>query len=267
MTDPTRRHGQSDRMPNSRRFHLPDIPQHVVQRGHGKQLCFLTEADYSEYLRRLASASRKFEVAIHAYVLMSNHVHLLASAKTAHGVGKLMQSVGGGYVRGFNARHGRTGTLWDGRYYSCPVGTDAYLWACHRYIELNPVRAGMVNAPGDYRWSSFSRNALGHVDHVVTPHPAYLALAAGNESAASRYREMFAVELADAVIAELREKLKNERAFGAEEFLAWIEATSPRSPRHRGRGRLPSTQQVASGNSELSQTTFGLTTFGFSSTG
>jgi len=153
-------------MPNSRRFHLPDIPQHVVQRGHGKQLCFLSDADYLEYRRRLASASKRFEVSIHAYVLMTNHVHLLASSHSAHGVPKLMQSVGGGYVRSFNARHGRTGTLWDGRYFSSPVGSDAYFWNCHRYIELNPVRAGIVDVPGSYRWSSNSSNAPGGVDPV-----------------------------------------------------------------------------------------------------
>jgi len=226
-------------MPNSRRFHLPGIPQHVVQRGHGKQLCFLTEADYLEYRRRLASAAKRFEVSIHAYVLMTNHVHLLASSESVHGVAKLMQSVGGGYVRSFNARHGRTGTLWDGRFFSSPIGSDAYFWNCHRYIELNPVRAGMAEVPGAYRWSSYAKNAHGMVDPVVTPHPSYFSLATTPSAACSKYRELFALELADAAIREIREKLNTERAFGSEEFLIAIEATGSRSPRHRGRGRPP----------------------------
>jgi putative transposase len=243
-------------MPNSRRFHLPDIPQHLVQRGHGKQLCFLIDADYLEYRRRLASASERFEVSIHAYVLMTNHVHLLASSRSPHGVPKLMQSVGGGYVRSFNARHGRTGTLWDGRYFSSPVGSDAYFWNCHRYIELNPVRAGMVDVPGSYRWSSYARNAYGSADPVVTPHPSYLSLANSLVDVTKRYREMFATELADAEIEDIRMKLKTERAFGNEEFLTAIEATSSRSPRHHGRGRPAKVGPAESENPESSQTSF-----------
>ena len=223
-------------MPNSRRFNLAGVPQHVVQRGHGKQLCFLQEADYAEYLRRLAAASKRFAVAVHAYVLMTNHVHLLVTPGSACGVAKLMQSVGGGYVRSFNARHGRSGTLWDGRYYSSLVGSDSYLWNCYRYIELNPVRAGIVYRPGAFRWSSYARNAHGTLDAVVTPHASYSALGAPGQAAA-KYREMFAVELADADLADIRNSLKNERALGSDEFFESIEALSARSPRHRGRGK------------------------------
>jgi len=168
---------------------------------------------------------------------MTNHVHLLVSSESATGVAKLMQSVGGGYVRSFNARHGRTGTLWDGRYFSSPVGSDAYFWNCHRYIELNPVRAGIVEAPGEYMWSSYASNAHGNHDPVVTPHPQYLALAVTRADVAARYRDFFAIELEHAVVRQIRETLGNERAFGSEEFLDAIEATSCRSPRHRGRGR------------------------------
>jgi putative transposase len=224
-------------MPNSRRFHLAGIPQHVVQRGNSRQLCFLANADYSEYLRRLAKASQKYAVAVHAYVLMTNHVHLLVTPATAHGVAKLMQSVGTGYVRSFNARHGRTGTLWDGRFYSAPVDSDRYFWGCHRYIELNPVRAGMVARPGDYKWSSYAANAHGKPDPVVTPHSSYLALAGSLAKARADYRQMFANQLVEADLEAIRNSVRNGRAYGREEFFASIEAHSIRSPRHRGRGR------------------------------
>jgi putative transposase len=224
-------------MPNSRRFHLAGIPQHVVQRGNSRQLCFLANADYSEYLRRLARASQKHAVAVHAYVLMTNHVHLLVTPATADGVAKLMQSVGTGYVRSFNARRGRTGTLWDGRFYSALVDSDRYFWGCHRYIELNPVRAGMVARPGDYKWSSYAANAHGKPDPVVTPHASYLALAGSLAKARANYRQMFANQLVEADLQAIRNSVRNERAYGREEFFASIEAHSIRSPRHRGRGR------------------------------
>ena len=241
-------------MRSARRFNLPAVPQHVVQRGHSRELCFLLEADYSEYLRRLAAASKRFAVAVHAYVLMTNHVHLLVTPESADGVGKLMQSVGGGYVRSFNSRHGRSGTLWDGRYFSSLIGSDAYFWNCHRYIELNPVRAGIVDRPGAYRWSSYARNAHGKTDCVVTPHASYLSLASKLSDVAARYREMFAVELADAAIGEIRGKLIQERAFGDEEFLLAIEKASARSPRSREKSAPSATELPSSVEPELTPT-------------
>ena len=220
-------------MPSPRRLHLPEVPQHVVQRGHSRGLCFIGEADYLEYLRRLATASKKYAVAIHAYVLMTNHVHLLVTAQSESGIPRLMQSVGAGYVRSFNRRHGRSGTLWESRYFTSLVGTDAYFWNCHQYVELNPVRAGIVDRPCEYRWSSYLHNAHGKSDHVVTPHEAYVALRGPSRSAADRYREMFASELADADLAEIRATLRQERAFGSEDFLAAVEQAWPcrRSPK------------------------------------
>ena len=237
MTDSLPRAGEPVRMAGPRRFNIPAIPQHVVQRGNSRQLCFLEEADYLEYLRRLTAAAKKHAVAVHAYVLMTNHVHLLATPQSAQGVGKLMQSLGAGFVRSFNARHGRSGTLWDGRYYSALVGSDGYFWNCHRYIELNPVRGGLVERPGEYRWSSYARNAHGKSDAVVTPHDSYFSLAPPGGNVQARYREMFADGLAQADVDEIREKLVHERAFGSEEFIAMIESASTRSPHHRRRGR------------------------------
>jgi len=224
-------------MPNTRRFHVPNIPQHVVQRGNNRQPCFLVEDDYHEYYLRLGAASKRYGVAIHAYALMPNHLHLLATPESEDGVQKLMQAVGSGYVRSFNAKHERTGTLWEGRYFSSLVGSEAYLWNCYRYIELNPVRASIVREPGLYRWSSFGRNAYGHRDEVVRPHPAYSALASGSHDPTETYRQFFAEALAPAVVLEIRERLRKERGYGSEEFLASVEAIASRSPRCRTSGR------------------------------
>jgi len=222
-------------MPNSRRFNVAAIPQHVVQRGNDRQACFRQEDDYLEYLARLAGASRKHGVAIHAYVLMTNHVHLLATPETGDGMSRLMQAVGSGYVRSYNAKHARTGTLWEGRFFSSLVDGDDYLWQCHRYIELNPVRAGIASDPSRYRWSSFARNALGKPDRVVTPHPAYAGLAACEPFRI--YRGFFESTLSEATIVEIRDRWRKGRAFASEERLQHIEAVASRSPRSRGPGR------------------------------
>jgi putative transposase len=224
-------------MTNTRRFHLPDVPQHVVQRGNNGQPCFVDDDDRAEYLLRLAAGSAKFGVAIHAYVLMTNHVHLLATPREADGMARLMQAVGSGYVRSFNAKRSRTGTLWDGRYFSSPIGGDAYLWNCYRYIELNPVRAGIVAEPGGYRWSSHARNAYGRTDPVVAPHPNYVALASESGDRLASYRSMFDGGLTQDTLAALRQSLWTERAFGGEEFMIAVESAADRSPRCRPRGR------------------------------
>jgi putative transposase len=211
----------------------------------------VSEDDRAEYLFRLASASRKLSVAIHAYALMPNHVHLLATPDTGDGVGRLMQAVGSGYVRSFNARNRRTGTLWDGRYYSSLVGSDRYLWNCYRYIELNPVRAGIVVRPEDFRWSSHARNALGAPDPVVTPHSAYLSLARCYGDVPAAYRSLFTEELGEATLTEIRYRLSKERAYADEDFIAQLEKTCHRSPRCRRPGRPAQEDAPASTAEEL----------------
>ena len=136
------------------RFVLPGYPRHVVQRGNNRQACFFDESDYRKYLDSLAEAAHKYHCQVHAYVLMTNHVHLLVTPTTDEGISQMMQSVGRRYVRYFNGVYRRTGTLWEGRYKASLVQTDSYLLTCYRYIELNPVRAEMVPDPGDYPWSS-----------------------------------------------------------------------------------------------------------------
>ncbi|MGO1068695.1 transposase [Lysobacter sp. CA199] len=163
-------------MPRSPRFDLPSVPQHVVQRGHDRLPCFVEEDDYVRYLQELDEASRKYGCQVHAYVLMTNHVHLLMTPAEAGAISRMMQVLGRRYVRGFNERYRRRGTLWEGRYKSCLVDSDDYLLRCYRYIELNSVRARMVATPEQYRWSSYRSNALGSPDALVKQHDVYRAL-------------------------------------------------------------------------------------------
>ena len=151
------------------RICLPGVPQHIVQRGTNRQLCFASEEDFAAYAYWLDECSRKFRVAIHAWVFMTNHVHLLITPETTDGVSRMMQTLGRHYVRYFNHTYRRTGTLWEGRFKSCVVDAENYLLVCLRYIELNPVRAGMVAAPGDYTWSSYQSNGLGQPINLWTP--------------------------------------------------------------------------------------------------
>ena len=140
------------------RFNLPGVPQHVIQRGNNREPCFYGDGDYQRYLGDLREAADRNDCRLHAYVLMTNHVHLLVTPMAEHGVTHLMQDLGRKYVRYINHNYQRTGTLWEGRYKSSLIDSEAYLLVCMRYIELNPVRAGMVQHPGEYRWSSYNGN-------------------------------------------------------------------------------------------------------------
>lgn len=143
------------------RYVLPGQPQHVIQRGNNRDVIFVAEADYRFYLDKLKDACDRMGCEVHAYVLMTNHVHLLMTPYEENSLGRVMQSLGRRYVQYFNYRYRRTGTLWEGRYRATLIDAESYLLTCYRYIELNPVRAGMVSHPGDYPWSSYRSNALG----------------------------------------------------------------------------------------------------------
>jgi putative transposase len=158
------------------RLTVPGYPHHIIQRGNNRQPIFADKADYEELLRLLEEHAKKAGVAIHAYVLMSNHLHLLATPETEDGIPQLMQAVGRRYVRYFNDRHGRTGTLWEGRYRSTLIQAERYLLACMVYIDLNPVRAGMAAEPPDYPWSSHAHYIGRRIDRLVTPHPLWWEL-------------------------------------------------------------------------------------------
>ena len=178
-------------MPRPKRLNIPGIPQHLVQRGNDRQVCFRDEADYSLYLELLNCASERHCCDVHAYVLMTNHVHILLTPHLPDGASLVFRDLGRDYVRQFNRKHGRTGTLWEGRFKSSLVDTDKYLLACYRYIELNPVRARMVDDPADYPWSSFRINALGKASDLIIPHDLWLSLGDEGPSRCLSYLSLF----------------------------------------------------------------------------
>ena len=158
------------------RLYLLGCAQHIIQRGNNREACFYGEVDYQVYLSFLKDSANKYQVAIHAFVLMTNHVHLLVTPGNEKGASHLMQAQGRKYVQYFNHTYDRTGILWEGRYKSTPVDSESCLLTVYRYIELNPVRADMVSHASDYPWSSYRHNALGKEIPLITPHVEYLPL-------------------------------------------------------------------------------------------
>lgn len=211
-------------MPRPLRIDLPHVPQHVVQRGNDRQPCFFQPIDRLRYLNNLRDITRRAGCAVHAYVLMTNHVHLLVTASAPGQAGHVMQALGRRYVRYVNDRYRRTGTLWEGRYKSCPVESDDHLLRCYRYIELNPVRSAMVAAPADYPYSSYRGNALGEPDLLLTPHPQYLALGTAAGLCQQAYRVFVAEAIPDDELHLIRQGLQRQHALGSDRFPAIIEA-------------------------------------------
>ena len=188
----------------------------MVQRGNNRQPCFFDDDDRHLYLHYLKQSADKCGGSVHAYVLMTNHVHLLATGLEAGAVGRMMQSLGRRFVRYFNKKHGRTGTLWEGRFKSSLIGSDRYLLACYRYIELNPVRGGLVDGPGKYRWSSYRHNAFGKPDRLVSPHATYLSLGSSDETRQLAYRQLFQYALDDSDTQAIRDHINQGRVLGSE---------------------------------------------------
>lgn len=201
---------------------LAGVPQHIVQRGNNRMPCFLDDRDRRHYLHCLQEALSRHEVALHAYALMDNHVHLLLTPTKKGAVSRCVQMFARNYVGWFNVRHGRTGTLWEGRYHSCLVDTDEYLLRCYRYIELNPVRAGIVAQPVRYRWSSFRANAGERSDPLVTPHQAYLTLGATTAERIDAYRAIVGQALSADEIEQIRGYTRQQRALGTDRFQARV---------------------------------------------
>lgn len=210
-------------MPRSPRLDLAGVPQHVVQRGNDRQPCFFREDDYLRYLADLREASLKFEVQVHAYALMTNHVHLLVTPRSPGAVGRMMQAVGRRYVRYINDTLGRTGTLWEGRYKSSLVDSERYVLACYRYIELNPVRAGMVGDPAEYRWTSYHVHAGGKTNELLRAHPAYTALGQDEAKRRARYAAFVAEGVTDDELQAIRLYVQRQRALGTDRFRTAIE--------------------------------------------
>lgn len=227
-------------MPRSPRIHLDGVPLHIVQRGHNRQPCFFGEEDFSSYRHWLGEALVDSKCALHAYVLMTNHVHLLLTPKEAVAVPRLMISLGRRYVQYINRSRRRTGTLWDSRYKSSLVQAETYMLACQRYIELNPVRAAMVNDPAHYRWTSYRANGLGQVDDLVTPHPLYLSLGSSAKVRQAAYRDLFREHLDCAAIDDIRLAMNQNQPLGNAGFYAEIEMLTGirREAKPRGRPRL-----------------------------
>jgi putative transposase len=224
-------------MPRRARFHIDGLPLHIVQRGHNRAACFFDDQDRLAYLGWLREALTHARCRLHAYVLMTNHVHLLLTPEAAKRVPQVLISVGRRYVQYINSTYGRTGTLWDGRYKSSLVQAESYLLLCQRYIELNPVRAAMVADPAHYRWSSYRANALGEPDALLGPHPLYLALGADADARRAAYRELFRGTLDDTPLSLLRLALNQDQPIGNDRFYREIEAMTGQRRELRKRGR------------------------------
>lgn len=218
------------------------IPQHIIQRGNNRQACFACDQDMAFYASLLQEYSKKYSVSLHAWVFMTNHVHLLTSPRAIGGVSNMMQSVGRRYVRYFNREYRRSGTLWEGRFKSSLVQSEMYLLQCQRYIELNPVRAGMVLDPAEYSWSSYQCHALGKTIHMSTPHEEYLALGDSDSIRQSAYRELFRYHVDEELIKDIRLAVNKGMALGGEKFKDEIERLHNRRvrPARMGRPRLRS---------------------------
>jgi len=216
-------------MPRMPRPIVPGQPLHLIQRGNNRTAAFLDRQDLAFYLRVLHETSRRAGCAIHAYVLMTNHVHLLVTPQTARGPARMMQGIGRKYVRYFNERHGRTGTLWEGRYRSTLVDSDRYFFACSRYIELNPVRAGIVTDPAVCGWSSFRCNAMGRPDPIITPHATYRALGDCAAERCAAYRAMFDTPLGSDTLDAIRGAAKRGTVLGTAHCRARLESVLKRS--------------------------------------
>ena len=221
------------------RLDLPGVPQHIVQRGNNRAGCFFGDADRRFYLKCLAEAAARRGCAVHAYVLMSNHVHLLVTPAELGAVGAMLQDLGRRYVRVINSIHRRTGTLWEGRFRSSLVDSENYLLTCHKYIELNPVRAGLVRYPADYPWSSHA-HYLGHrVSRLISEHPVYTRVAATESERRTAFRSSFATHLDEDLLTRIRDAVNTDSALGSEIFMNDAEASLGRSVRPPVRGRPP----------------------------
>jgi putative transposase len=222
------------------RLVLPAVPLHIIQRGNNRGPCFVCEADYLVYLTLIHQYAADAACEVHAYVLMTNHVHLLMSSADETAPSALMRRLGQHYVQYFNRRHARTGTLWEGRFRSCLVQDERYLLICQRYIELNPVRAGMAKDPGQYRWSSYHANANGLDDALVSPHPTYAGLGKHDSERRAAYRALFQEVLSAEMLAQIRRASNSNKPLGADSFIEDVAKASgqPIGLGRRGRPKV-----------------------------
>lgn len=228
------REKQMARLP---RLNVPGIPQHIIQRGNNRQACFGSEQDFAAYAHWLKEGAEKYQIAVHAWVFMTNHIHLLVTPKAEKSISQLMQYLGRYYVQYFNREYRRSGTLWEGRYKSCLVQQEHYLLQCYCYIELNPVRANMINHPADYAWSSYATNALGRTSSLHTPHSLYLALGRSREERMIAYQSLFSAHLDGETEKEISTATNTGMVLGNEYFKDQIQALTKRRVRPKKAGR------------------------------
>ncbi len=224
------------------RLTVPGLPHHLIQRGNNRQSIFIDEIDCAQFLAELEDLAPRHGLAVHAYVLMPNHVHLLASPAERDTLGRLMQALGRRYVRRFNDRHRRTGTLWEGRYRSTVVETDRYLLACMRYIDLNPVRGGLVSDPAIFRWSSHAHHIGQRADPLITEHAGYWALGNTPFERQVAYRRLFEDDQDPEEVAAIRYATHHGWALGQDAFVKNMAANAGRRtlPAKAGRPRKSS---------------------------
>ncbi|MES2955007.1 MAG: transposase [Pseudomonadota bacterium] len=219
------------------RLSLPGYPQHIIQRGNNRQAIATSAADYQTLLALIDDNARKFAVAIHAYVLMGNHFHLLATPETAEALPQMMQAIGRRYVRYFNDSQDRSGTLWEGRYRSTVIQPDAYLLTCMAYMDLNPVRHGLVAQARDYPWSSHGHYAGLRVDRLVTPHPLFWTLGNTPFAREAAYAEMVHGGVTDASQLALTQSTLSGWALGDAAFVADLQTRTQRRVSRMSAGR------------------------------
>jgi len=223
-------------MPRLPRYVLPGQSQHIIQRGNNRCPVFIADADYGCFRHYLQEACTRHGCRIHAYVFMTNHIHLLLTPDSKVSIAKMMQSLGRRYVQYFNTTYQRTGTLWEGRYKSTLIDSENYLFTCSRYIELNPVRANMVNHPENYRWSSYHANAQGDYDSLVQPHQLYLALDKNVNIRQAAYRDLFRAHIDEKTLVEIRHATQKGWILGNDRFKDEIEHLVQRRTRPLPRG-------------------------------
>ena len=224
-------------MPRRPRVIVPGIPLHIIQRGNNRQPCFFADEDYLFYLDWLKEYAQSTGCSVHAFVLMTNHVHLLLTPKFSHSAGEMMKRLGQRYVQFVNKTYKRSGTLWEGRFRSSIVQQEIYLFSCQRYIEMNPVRAGMVRDPGEYRWSSYRINGQGEKSELITPHTLYFDFGKSKKEREEAYRELFRYDLEPKEIDKIRKATNGNFALGNERFSEEISRNLGRrvSPGQAGR--------------------------------
>lgn len=204
------------------------VPVHIIQRGNNHQDCFSSGFDMMAYMAWLKEYSKKYSVDVHAWVLMPDHVHILCTPQQNGGISQMMQSLGRRYVRYFNVQYQRTGTLWEGRYKSCLVQAKHYLLEVYKYIEMNPVRANLVNDPADYSWSSYRINTFWTSSELCTPHPEYMKLGETKKLRLENYQSLFTHQIDEQLLEDIRQNTNKGMALGNSRFKEEIEKLTGR---------------------------------------